>query len=140
MDFSIVLPMAGESVVAALKLIGRTFAESGVDVGMGGVTQFHPRTLTFISSFPTMREDREANRRARDGYRRAVQVAAERGWGQYRTHAAFMDLALAPFSFNDGALTRLHARLKDSLDPKGILAAGRYGIWPRNLRGRESSE
>jgi 4-cresol dehydrogenase (hydroxylating) len=130
-DFSVVVPMSGAAVLDALKVLGRVFAESGVDVGMGALTSFHPRTLTFISSFPTRREDREANRRMREAYGRALDVATAHGWGQYRAHAAFMDRALAAYSFNDHALARFHARLKDAVDPNGILAAGRYGIWPR---------
>jgi (+)-pinoresinol hydroxylase len=100
------------------------------------LASFHPRTLTFISSFPTMRADREANARARAAYERAVGLAAEHGWGQYRTHAAFMDLALATYSFNDAALSRFHALIKDAVDPNGILSAGRYGIWPSAMRER----
>jgi 4-cresol dehydrogenase (hydroxylating) len=121
-------------VLDALKTMGRVFAESGVDVGMGAMTSFHRRGLTFISSFPTMRNDRAANRLARAAYERATTLAAERGWGQYRAHAGFMDLAMSAYSFNDHALARFHALLKDAVDPQGILAAGRYGIWPKRLR------
>jgi 4-cresol dehydrogenase (hydroxylating) len=135
MDFSVVVPMDGRAVADALKVIGRAFAASQVDVGMGGLTCFHPRTLTFISSFPTMRDDRAANARAREAYLRAVEAARARGWGQYRTHAAFMDLAASAYSWNDHALRRFHERMKDALDPNGILAAGRYGIWPKQARG-----
>ncbi len=134
LDFSVVVPMTGEAVADALKVFGRAFAQSGVDVGMGALTSFHPRTFTFISSFPTMRDDAEANRKSRAGYLRAVQLAAERGWGQYRVHAGFMDLAAASFDFGGGALGRFHGALKDALDPNGVLAAGRYGIWPKHLR------
>jgi len=134
LDFSVVVPMTGEAVADALRTFGRAFAESGVSVGMGALTSFHPRTLTFISSFPTMRDDAAANRKSREGYLRAVQLAAERGWGQYRVHAAFMDLAASSYDFGGGALGRFHATLKDALDPNGVLAAGRYGIWPKHLR------
>jgi FAD/FMN-containing dehydrogenase len=134
LDFSVVVPMNGEAVIDALKTFGRAFAESGVNVGMGALTSFHPRAFTFISSFPTVRDNSAANRRTREGYLRAVRLAAERGWGQYRVHAAFMDSAAATYDFNGGALARFHARLKDAVDPNGILGAGRYGIWPAHLR------
>jgi (+)-pinoresinol hydroxylase len=133
-DFSIVVPMTGDSVLTALKAIVRVLADADVDVGMGALTSFHPRTLTFISSFPTRRDDRDANRRMRAAYLRALAVATELGLGQYRAHAAFMDDALAAYSFNDHALRRFHERLKSALDPNGILAAGRYGIWPPGNR------
>ncbi|ENT9844973.1 chain B, Stru [Campylobacter coli] len=42
-------------------------------------------------------------------YRQMVQTAAEHGWGDYRA-------------------------AKDCIDPNGILAPGRGGIWPKNLR------
>lgn len=134
MDFAIILPMAGEAVLDALKVLGRAFAESGVDIGLGSITSFHPRTLTFISSFPTMRENPGANRRMRAAYAHATELAAARGWGQYRTHAGFMNLALSAYSFNDSALTRFHDLLKDAVDPNGIISAGRYGIWPKQMR------
>ncbi|HET9359280.1 MAG TPA: FAD-linked oxidase C-terminal domain-containing protein, partial [Gemmatimonadales bacterium] len=66
--------------------------------------------------------------------RRLVEVAAENGWGEYRTHTAFMDECARAYAFNDNALLRLQERIKDAVDPKGILSAGRYGIWPRHLR------
>ncbi len=47
-----------------------------------------------------------------------------------------MDTASDYYSFNDHALKRLHDTLKDAIDQNGILSAGRYGIWPRALRGR----
>jgi 4-cresol dehydrogenase (hydroxylating) len=133
-DFSVVVPFSGTAVLTALKVLGGVFAESGVDVGMGALTSFHRRALTFISSFPTMREDREANAGMRAAYRRALAVATAHGWGQYRAHAAFMDEALAAYAFNDHALASVHTRLKSALDPNGILAAGRYGLWPRGQR------
>jgi FAD/FMN-containing dehydrogenase len=135
-DLSLVVPMNGRAVIEALKRFGQLFAANGVDVGMGALTSFHPRTFTFISSFPTYRDDVEANQRSRSTYLEAVALAAELGWGQYRTHAGFMDQAAATYSYADHALGKLHERIKDALDPNGILAAGRYGIWPRHLRRR----
>jgi 4-cresol dehydrogenase (hydroxylating) len=38
------------------------------------------------------------------------------------------------YSFNNHALQRFHATLKDAIDPNGILSAGRYDIWPKHLR------
>jgi 4-cresol dehydrogenase (hydroxylating) len=38
------------------------------------------------------------------------------------------------YSYNDQRLLRLHESIKDVVDPNGILAAGRYGIWPAHLR------
>jgi 4-cresol dehydrogenase (hydroxylating) len=134
MDFSVIVPMDGRAALDSLKVLGRAFAESGVGANLGTLQSFHTRSLLLISSFPTMRADRQANRRVRAAYERAVKLAAEHGWGQYRVHTGFMDLALSTYTFNDGALARFHQTLKDGLDPNGILSPGRYGIWPKHLR------
>ena len=58
------------------------------------------------------------------------------GYGEYRAHLAYMDFAAAQYSFNDAALLRLSETIKDALDPAGILAPGKQGIWPRVWRGK----
>ena len=45
-----------------------------------------------------------------------------------------MDDCAAAYSFNDHALRKLHEKIKDAVDPNGVLSAGRYGIWPKHLR------
>jgi 4-cresol dehydrogenase (hydroxylating) len=45
-----------------------------------------------------------------------------------------MDECAAAYSFNDHALRKLQQKIKDAVDPNGILSAGRYGIWPKHLR------
>ncbi len=81
-----------------------------------------------------VQQDVAINRRTREVFRRLVTIAAEHGWGEYRTHTAFMDDCARAYAFNDHALLKLHEALKDAVDPNGILSAGRYGIWPKHLR------
>jgi 4-cresol dehydrogenase (hydroxylating) len=38
------------------------------------------------------------------------------------------------YSFNNNILRRVNERIKDALDPNGILSVGRYGVWPKRLR------
>ena len=57
-----------------------------------------------------------------------------RGRGRSVPCHAFMDDCARAYSFSDHALLRLQERIKDAVDPNGILSAGRYGIWPRHLR------
>jgi 4-cresol dehydrogenase (hydroxylating) len=79
--------------------------------------------------------DPEQNAKARALYDQVIKVASDHGWGIYRAHAAFMDTVMEQYSYNDHALMRFNETLKDALDPNGILSAGRYGIWPKHLRG-----
>lgn len=45
-----------------------------------------------------------------------------------------MDDVAATYGWNDHAGLRLAERLKDVLDPRGILAPGKQGIWPGSMR------
>jgi 4-cresol dehydrogenase (hydroxylating) len=51
-------------------------------------------------------------------------------------------MAAAQYSFNNNVLMRFREALKDAADPNGILAPGRYGLWPKSLRathGRDAA-
>ena len=66
--------------------------------------------------------------------KRMVAEAGKRGYGEYRAHLSFMDLAADQFGFNDHAQRRFNETIKDTLDPNGIIAPGKSGIWGTRLR------
>ncbi|MFH5257462.1 chain B, Stru [Campylobacter coli] len=67
-------------------------------------------------------------------YRQMVQTAAEHGWGDYRAAPTFQDDVMGAYFYNNHILRRFNEQLKDCIDPNGILAPSRGGIWPKNLR------
>lgn len=74
--------------------------------------------------------------KARACLRGMIDDAAKMGYGEYRTHLAFMDQIAGTYNWNDGALMKFNERIKDCLDPNGIMAPGKSGIWPARYRGR----
>jgi (+)-pinoresinol hydroxylase len=133
-DVSPITPMTGEAVFEVMEVFDRVLQEMGItNVGVVPAGTYYPRSFFFLFTFP-IEHDVEKNRKVRAAFKRLVQVGAEHGWGEYRTHLAFMDDVANTYSFNNHALLRLHETLKDALDPNGILSPGKSGIWPKHMR------
>ena len=136
MWFSPIIPRSGEAIFEANRVFAEAAKELGLPLGAVGFslpTTYWNRAFVYLFGFPVT-EDIETNRRNREKFERIVRIAAEHGWGEYRTPPAYQDTVVDTYSFNNHALRRFHETLKDAVDPNGILAAGRYGIWPKHLR------
>jgi 4-cresol dehydrogenase (hydroxylating) len=134
LDASPMLPHSGEVLLQAHKVYMREFRDAGLPQTLGFAQSYHRRAFIMFQGI-NLTTDPAENARARALYQRLIEVSGERGWGIYRAHAGFMDELMATYAWNDNALMRMNEALKDALDPKGILSAGRYGIWPQHLRG-----
>jgi 4-cresol dehydrogenase (hydroxylating) len=132
--FSPIIPRTGEAIIEANRVFDEVAKELDVPfLGFALPTTYWNRAFIYLFGFPITR-DPEKDAKMRDAFRRIVKVAASHGWGEYRTAPAFQDDVVGTYAFNDHALLRFNERLKDAIDPNGILAAGRYGIWPKHLR------
>jgi len=78
----------------------------------------------------------EQNKQAVALGKEIIEVAGENGWGEYRTPTTFMQAASDVYSFNNHALRRFCESVKDAIDPNGILAPGKNGIWPKSMRDK----
>ena len=76
------------------------------------------------------RDDPDQVTRVRALFNDLVADAKKAGYGEYRTHLGWMDQVAETFDFNKGAMGRLNETVKNALDPNGILAPGKQGVWP----------
>jgi 4-cresol dehydrogenase (hydroxylating) len=133
-DFSPMIAPHGEELIALSDITGKIYTDLGMTPSSVGGLMFHPRTMICFHAVPTFRNAQD-NQRTRKLFETLVRTCADHGWPIYRIHAAFQPLGIEMYGFNDGALHKLHETLKDAIDPNGIVSVGRYGIWPKRLRG-----
>lgn len=128
MDFSPVLPFTGE---AALRL-DRVAREVAARHGLLGPVGMLCNQRSMVAACMFMFDAADARRveAARDAMRELYAQAAQWGCAPYRAHVALVDQVAGIFNYNDHALGRFYRRIKDTLDPEGILSPGNHGIWP----------
>lgn len=131
--FSPNFPKTGEALRKAHQVFRDACQDLGVYWGLPDAVGAFPKNLAILKNFEVSK-DPEKNRKTREVFLRLVRVAAENGWSEYRAAPAFQDAIMDIFSFNNHSLLRFHEKVKDAIDPNGILSAGRYGIWPKHLR------
>ncbi|KAI1505580.1 hypothetical protein F5X99DRAFT_248887 [Biscogniauxia marginata] len=132
--FSPVSPIRGADATRLFRLAKQRHDEFGIDLFPAfcvGLREMH-----LIVEIVFDRADPARRKAAMDCLRAMIDDAAACGYGEYRTHLVLMDQVAGTYNWNDGALMKFNEKLKDALDPNGILAPGRCGIWPRRYRNR----
>lgn len=137
-----VLPRSAEAIFEAQQVFTDSMADLGLQSGLNACSlpnNWYQYTFLFSAGFSTgggnMSNDPESRKKISDGLKALLVIAGEHGWGEYRAAPYFQDAVAEQYSFNDHSLRRFNEAIKDAVDPKGILAPGRGGIWPRNMRG-----
>jgi 4-cresol dehydrogenase (hydroxylating) len=140
-----VLPRSAEAVFEAQHVFADTMSDLGLQGGITALStplMWYQFAFLFSAGFSTGGGNAvatpEGKAKVRDGLKTLLVKAAEHGWGEYRAAPYFQDAVAAQYSFNDHALRRFNEAIKDAVDPNGILAPGRGGIWPKHLRDRRA--
>ncbi|HTU96494.1 MAG TPA: FAD-binding oxidoreductase [Solirubrobacteraceae bacterium] len=131
--FSPVAPLTGPDALALRDLLRGMVEGAGLDY-IAGLLPVSARSFIHITMVIFDTKDEAQCRAAYDVSRRLVVEAAKLGYGEYRAHLDFMDLAQEQYSFGDHAYRRFCETIKDALDPNGILSPGKQGIWPASMR------
>jgi 4-cresol dehydrogenase (hydroxylating) len=131
--FSPVVPLTGSEVTYVIGELRSRILDAGLNFS-GGIMVTGERSAVVVCGMQFDRTDPASVRNAYALAKRLVRDLGELGYGEYRAHLDFMDLAADQYSFNDHAYRRFAEQIKDAIDPNGILSPGRHGIWPRAYR------
>jgi 4-cresol dehydrogenase (hydroxylating) len=131
--FSPILPQDGSAALAQFQRTYARYKEDGLDYQ--GSFAFGERHLINVNAMIFDHDDPAMKARIDPFFRTLVADAKAQGYGEYRTHLDYMDLVAGSYDWNGGALRKLNEKVKDALDPNGILAPGKSGIWPSALAG-----
>ena len=131
-DLSFIGPLTAEDVRRANDLVRNETHQYGFDHLCGFYCE--QRIFRFVNTLIFNKNDKDGMRRTRELYGNLIDKMAKLGYGENRVHIAYMDDVAQTYDFNNHAMLRFQESLKDMLDPKGIIAPGKSGIWPKAYR------
>jgi 4-cresol dehydrogenase (hydroxylating) len=132
-----IIPRSGEAVFEAQRVLGDVNRDYPIPSYFNAVTAplyWHTFAFQMVFAPPITRDDAAHNKMVHEATMRITEVAAAHGWGDYRAAPIYQDMVASTYSFGDHALRRFHETMKDAVDPNGILAPGRGGVWPQRFR------
>jgi len=132
-----VLPRSGEAVFEMQRVLGDALKEFPLPPYFSAVSAplyWHTFAFQMVFAPSVKRSDPDHNAMVHRAMKKAVAVAADHGWGDYRAAPIYQDDVSNTYSFNNHIIRRFHEQLKDAIDPDGIIAPGRGGVWPKRFR------
>ncbi len=127
LGFSPALPQNGDLALAQFKRTYQRYKEFGMDYH--GSFALAERHITNVNQVLFNKDNPEMVNRVEQFFHALYEDAKKERYAEYRAHISYMDLIASSMDFNNHAQMRWNDRVKDALDPKGIIAPGKSGIW-----------
>ncbi|KZL83372.1 vanillyl-alcohol oxidase [Colletotrichum incanum] len=136
------LPNGGQLLWAPISKVSGQDAKKQHDVAKNLITSYGfdylgafavgMRELHHVIGIPYRLDVPEDVTKIRQLAHKLIKETTAHGWGQFRAHTALMDPVADAFNWNDNAQMQLNETIKNALDPNGIIAPGKNGVWPAN--------
>ncbi|KAJ5350618.1 vanillyl-alcohol oxidase [Penicillium brevicompactum] len=128
--FSPIAKVAGEDAMMQYRLTQRRCQEAGLD--FIGTFTVGMREMHHIVCIVFNKKDLTQKKKVQWLIRTLIEDCAANGWGEYRTHLAVMDQIMGTYNWNNGSFLKFNEILKNAVDPNGIIAPGKSGVWPKS--------
>jgi 4-cresol dehydrogenase (hydroxylating) len=132
MGFSPVVPSTGAHVMDQMERSRKIIAS--FDVDFYASFTINGRFANNVNMLMFDRDQPKQIETMKQLFNTLISESAKAGYGEYRTHLGWMDRVMDTFDFNNNAIRRFNEKVKDALDPNGIIAPGKQGIWPAAYR------
>nr|1W1L_A Chain A, VANILLYL-ALCOHOL OXIDASE [Penicillium simplicissimum]1W1L_B Chain B, VANILLYL-ALCOHOL OXIDASE [Penicillium simplicissimum] len=126
--FSPIAKVSGEDAMMQYAVTKKRCQEAGLDYI--GTFTVGMREMHHIVCIVFNKKDLIQKRKVQWLMRTLIDDCAANGWGEYRTHLAFMDQIMETYNWNNSSFLRFNEVLKNAVDPNGIIAPGKSGVWP----------
>lgn len=129
-EYCPVVPMDGEIFYNRYKKTLKISNEYGFDC-FSGILSTTDRAAVNTGQIIFDKSNAEQVKRVNEMFEVLIKSTIEDKLPIYRTHLSHMDAVAKTFNFENGSAMRTYQKLKRALDPQGILAQGKSGIYTR---------
>ncbi|KAJ1329849.1 4-cresol dehydrogenase (hydroxylating) flavoprotein subunit [Microdochium nivale] len=128
-DYAPIIPAQGKRVLDWVRVSKPAYEAAGLEL----MTDFfmHEKHIILTSMYTYDQQDPVQRHNVHQLYYALHEEAKAKGYGMFRGNIQHMDEIASLNDFNNHAYMRLIQKIKNAVDPNGVLSPGKQGIWPQ---------